>query len=55
MNRPRMFLTSNIIIKYQIIDEEGNPILEPFFEMESAQFMINEYYPGYTILEVECE
>lgn len=54
MNKPRMFSDSKIIVKYQILDQDGNYILDPFFELRAAEFMIQEFYLGCDIIEVEC-
>lgn len=54
MNKPRMFTNSNIVVKYQIVDENGDYKLEPFFELRAAEFMIEEFYPGCSVIEVEC-
>lgn len=43
------------ITKYQVVDKEGNYVLDPYFEKRSAEYMSTEYFPGSTVIEVEEE
>jgi len=44
---------SEVIIKYQIMDEDGNNTLEPYMIKESAEYMSKTYFPNTFVLEIE--
>lgn len=42
-----------IITYYQLYTPNGDPILERFHYLESAQYMVDNYFNGCSIVEVE--
>lgn len=38
---------------FQIYDQNGDKVLEPYHERRSAQYMVDNYFNGCTIIEVE--
>lgn len=43
----------NVITYYQLYNQDGDPVLERFHYLESAQYMVNNYFQDYTIVEIE--
>lgn len=46
---------SKYVIRYQIYNNEGNTILQPFADLCAAEYMSNEYFSGSTVIEIEVE
>lgn len=42
-----------MIIKYQLVNEEGDYILEPYYCERSAYFMVKNHFPNATVIEIE--
>lgn len=42
-----------IINYYQLFNSEGDPVLERFHYLESAQYMVDNYFQDCIIVEVE--
>jgi hypothetical protein len=44
---------NKITTMYQIYDEQGNKVLEPYHYLTSAQYMCDKYLDKCTIIEIE--
>jgi hypothetical protein len=44
-----------ILIKYQLYNQDGDPVIEPFHCHESAKYMVENYFKNCTIVEIEEE
>lgn len=43
----------NIITYYQLYNQHGDAVLERFHYLESAQYMVANYFQNCTIVEIE--
>ena len=42
-----------IYTRYQVYDSDGNPVLEPYKDKCAAQYMVDAYFIGGSVIEVE--
>jgi hypothetical protein len=47
--------TPRFLTKYQIVNQEGDNVLEPYHSRQSAEYIISEYMKDCFIVEIEEE
>lgn len=44
-----------ILLKYQIYSPQGDPVLEPYHNKTSADYMVATFFKDHTVIEIEVE
>lgn len=48
-------MKQRFITKYQLVNQDGDNVIEPYYSKQSAEYMINTYFKDCFIVEVEEE
>jgi hypothetical protein len=42
-----------IVVMYQIVSPKGDMVLKPYWDRRSAEYMVEKYFLGHMVIEVE--
>lgn len=48
-----MGCNTKVKIRYQLYDDNGNEVLEPFYCLRSAEYMRDTYFTNCQVIEIE--